>query len=311
MRNKITRTKGFIVNSLIILLTLITSVMVTIPAMAQTTIPEHPLKGEKQLAQGRCLNCGMNLNLWARTRHSFKNSEGDHHVCSIRCLADITQKTGEKPQDVMAALYLHPEAMEPADKLFYVVGSKAKGTMTKVSKLAFASCAEASACRSEHEGMIMTFAGALAVATSELSHGYEKIQAKRKKKGKIEEPASSDHCTVCGMFPTLTPRHGSQIETPKGDHHHFCSTQCLINYLAAPSSFIKEPPQIKTIWVKVPGYGDYEYNEALYYLVGSALPGPMGPEAMPFRMKEAAGKNAEEHGGKILRFHELKPEMIK
>lgn len=311
MSNKTANGKSHPSKTIIVLLALLTTILTIFPAMSQETPPEHPLKGERQLAQGHCQNCGMNLNLWARTRHSFKNSEGEHHTCSIRCLADITSKSGEKPRDVMAALYLHPELMKPADQLFYVVGSSAKGTMTKASKLAFATCAEASAWRAEFEGMIMTFAGALAVATSELSHGYEKIEAKRKKKGRIEEPDDNDLCTVCGMLPVRFPRHSCQIETKSGGHHHFCSTQCLINYLAAPASYLKEPPPIKTIWVKVPGHRDYEFYNSLYYLVGSKLLGPMGPEALPFRKLDAARENAAEHGGAIVRFKELKPELIK
>ena len=130
---------------------------------------EHPFKQPPKLTTHlRCPNCGMNRNMWARTRHIFKNSEGEHYTCSIHCLADMSARSGESPQDVRVAVYLSPEKMISADQASYVVGSKAPGTMTMVSKIAFAEKADADAFAAQCGGKVVSFQQALAAATQAL-----------------------------------------------------------------------------------------------------------------------------------------------
>jgi len=90
--------------------------------------------------------------MWARTWKAFENSKGRFEVCSFTCLAKIALKNGEIPLNVKVALYHDPNTMVAAQNAFFVVGSKAKGTMTKTSKLAFASQEEA-------EGFVRTCGG--------------------------------------------------------------------------------------------------------------------------------------------------------
>lgn len=116
----------------------------------------------------RCLNCGMKLNMWARTRHSFTLTTGEYQVCSIHCVAEISLQNKEVPKNVMVALYLEPETMLPAEEASYVVGSTARGTMTAVSKIAFASPQAAQSFAAEYGGAVMSFAEALAKARAEL-----------------------------------------------------------------------------------------------------------------------------------------------
>ena len=104
---------------------------------------QHPIKPPNKEFTGRCENCGMARPMWARTWKTFENSKGAHEVCSFTCLAKIAVKDAESPTNVKVALYRDPKTMSAAENAYYVVGSKAKGTMTKVSKLAFASQKEA------------------------------------------------------------------------------------------------------------------------------------------------------------------------
>lgn len=271
----------------------------------------HPMKNPPRITKGKCPNCGMMLNMWARTRHSFTLSEGNFETCSIRCMADMGKKAGEKPKDAKAALYLNPKKMVPQNNAVYVVGSSAKGTMTMVSKAAFASEEEAQAFSAENGGTVMNYSKTIVKATKELEKSRPKITAKRKKMGKIKDPAEKDHCTVCNMFPAKYPRHRSQILTMTGNTLHFCSTKCLINYQADPQEYNKEePPGIKAVWVTVYPDGDYDYATGLYYVVGSKIMGPMGPEAIPYRKKKDALATSEKKGGKVLRFYEIKPDMF-
>ena len=272
---------------------------------------QHPMmKPKKYTSKGRCPNCGMNLNMWARTRHEFTNSEGEFSTCSIRCLADMSVNSGEKATQVKVAVYLHPEKMIDADKAFYLIGSSANGTMTMKSKIAFESKEAAEEFAAKAGGKIMDFNGALAMATKELSMSRPKIEAKRKKKGKIEEPGPEVRCPVCGMYSARYPEYRSQITTADGKQLHFCSSQCLVYFQADPNKYIKDVAKIKSIWVTVFPDGDSEYAMGLHYLVGSSLMGPMGKEALPYRNKAAALNSAKENGGKVVRYGALNPALV-
>lgn len=129
----------------------------------------HPLVTPHSYTKhGRCVNCGMKLNMWARTRHSFTLSGTEYHVCSIHCVAEVTRQTQARPTDVMVAVYLEPETMIAADRAFYLVGSTARGTMSAVAKIAFATAEAARAFGAKYGGTVMNFAQALALAEKEL-----------------------------------------------------------------------------------------------------------------------------------------------
>lgn len=104
---------------------------------------QHPIKPPNKEFAGLCDNCGMARAMWARTWKTFENSKGAFEVCSFTCLAKLAVKSAENPINVKVALYRDPKTMSAAENASYVVGSKAKGTMTKTSKLAFASQKEA------------------------------------------------------------------------------------------------------------------------------------------------------------------------
>jgi nitrous oxide reductase accessory protein NosL len=271
----------------------------------------HPVKGGiAGIKPGKCPNCGMPIPMWARTRHTFKLEGNEYTTCSIRCLTDMTRKAGQPAKDVRVTLYLQPKTLIPADKAIYVIGSNARGTMTMRSKIAFANQDAADAFIKEHGGKSAAFGGALTAATAELTGSYKITENNRLKKGKIIGPGPDNRCAVCGMFPARYPKHHSQILTKDGSTIHFCSTQCLIRFKAAPAEYIKKATKIKAVWVRVYPEGGWEYADGLYYLTGSSVNGPMGPEALPFRRKNNAEKMAKKQGGKVFRFSELTPDIV-
>ena len=271
----------------------------------------HPIMQPQQVTDKvTCENCGMNRNMWARTRHSFANTGGEHYTCSIHCLADISHKAGTAPEQVNVALYLEPAKEIAATDAYYVVGSSAAGTMTMNSKLAFADQAAADAFVAENGGEIMRFDAALAKATAQLDMAYEKIAANRIKKGKVKIPGETEGCAVCGMYPARYPQHRAQILTKEKQTMHFCSTSCLSKYMAHPDKFTESKPAAMATWVTVFQDGGYEYANGLYYVVGSKVMGSMGPEGLPFRKKETAEKFAAENGGEVIPFALLTPEKI-
>jgi nitrous oxide reductase accessory protein NosL len=261
---------------------------------------EHPFKKPPKLTTHlRCPNCGMNRNMWARTRHVFKNSEGEHYTCSIHCLADMSVRTGEAPGAVRAAVYLHPKKMISGDQAWYVVGSKAPGTMTMVSKPAFAGKAEAEAFAAQCGGKVVRFPQALAAAKKPLGKARNMIFAKRQKRGKIAIPDDQAQCSICGMYPARYPNDRAQVMGKDKKRYHYCSTQCLFRALD------KDKVKPMAVWVTLQGSGRYDYAGSAYYVVGSRENGPMGPEAFAFETKEAAKAFAKKNGGQVLRFKDV------
>jgi hypothetical protein len=130
---------------------------------------KHPIRNPPEFTtRHACDNCRMDRNSFARTRYDFKSSEGDFFVCSLRCVAELSRKLKIEPVDVRVALYLHPERMIKAEDAFYVIGSRARGTMTKVSKLAFESRSEAERFISRYGGMLAGYRDAFSEAKMEM-----------------------------------------------------------------------------------------------------------------------------------------------
>lgn len=258
---------------------------------------EHPFKKPpKVTTQLRCPNCGMNRNMWARTRHVFKNSEGEHYTCSIHCLADMSVRSAESPEDVRVAVYLSPDKMISAAQAYYVVGSKAPGTMTLASKPAFAGKADAEGFAAQCGGKVVQFQQALTAATKPLPKARNMIFAKRQKRGKIAMPDAQTPCSVCGMYPGRYPDDRAQVMGKDKVRYHYCSTQCLFKALDEG----KVKPM--AVWVTLHGSGRYDYAGSAYFVVRSRENGPMGPEAFAFETKQAADAFAQKNGGQVLRF---------
>lgn len=138
-------------------------------AMGEEFKIEHPFKNpHKYTDKTKCDNCGMDRNKWARTRHEFQTSQGNHYTCSIHCASVISSRYKEDLKDVMVAEYLKPENMLQAEKAFFVIGSSAPGTMTVKSKIAFQSKEEAVKFSARYGGKIADFKGVL----SEARKGY-------------------------------------------------------------------------------------------------------------------------------------------
>lgn len=130
---------------------------------------EHPIKNPPEYTKKKkCDNCGMDRNSWARTRYVFQNSKGTFYTCSIQCVAVLSMKLGEKAENIKAALYLDPEKMLDADRVFYVLGSNAPGTMTGTSKLAFPSMEEAYKFTTRYGGKITGIKEVLSESDTEI-----------------------------------------------------------------------------------------------------------------------------------------------
>ncbi|MDD3855119.1 MAG: hypothetical protein A3J96_05230 [Sulfurimonas sp. RIFOXYC2_FULL_36_7] len=115
-----------------------------------------------------CSRCGMDLVKYYKTSHSATHNDTQYQYCSIHCFEDhlgegVTLKN-PKVVDVKSLKFID------ATKAYYVVGSQKRGTMSKISKYAFANEEEAKKFQGEFGGEIMDFNKALEVAKKDFKH---------------------------------------------------------------------------------------------------------------------------------------------
>lgn len=128
-----------------------------------------------------CPVCGMSIEAYYKTSHTSKiNNSQDRQYCSIRCLALDMREYDIKSTDVKV-VDVSTEKLIPAVSAFYVVGSDIKGTMSKVSKLAFSSKEAADDFSIENGGEIVDFKTVLMMAQESLSSDIEAMQSKKTK----------------------------------------------------------------------------------------------------------------------------------
>lgn len=147
--------------------------------MNKTTLLQH---GKEKMF---CPVCGMNLPMWYKTNHSATHNHHTSQYCSLHCLTeDLKTKKLNNLQvvDISSLKFIN------VSKAFYVVGSKKKGTMTMVSKYAFAHKKDAQTFMNKFGGKIMSFTEALKVSEKDFAKETKMIhkkQAMMAKKGKM------------------------------------------------------------------------------------------------------------------------------
>lgn len=271
----------------------------------------HPFMPPNKDFPGTCHNCGMKRPMWARTWHTYELNGRKSKVCSMHCLAEATLNAGDTPKNVQVALYLNPQKSIAADQAFYVFDSKARGTMTMKSKLAFATQQEAEAFAGECGGDVVLFEEAYQAAATAIANENQMINRNRISKGKIVEPVDNkDICPVCDMYAARYPKNKCQIQTADGQVIHFCSTQCLFEYLNNSPKYGMPVLKTKFMWVVDYESGQWIYAQNAFYVIGTNVRGPMGKEAYPFINKEKAIKFSKDHSGTVLRFKEVIIERI-
>lgn len=136
-----------------------------------------------------CGICGMNLKMFYKTSHAVILKDGTKkQYCSIRCLAVDYPNIKDKIKEILVA-DAKSDKLIPAKKAFYVVGSKVPGTMSRVSKIAFASKKDAQDFVKKYGGEIVDFDIAFKMAKGSLKKDIAMVQNKKRKmmypKGKM------------------------------------------------------------------------------------------------------------------------------
>jgi len=127
------------------------------------------------------------------------------------------------------------------------------------------------------------------------------------------KPGPRDKCPVCGMFVAGFPNWLSAVVFKDGSHAFFDGPKDMFTYLLDLKRYNrkKQTGDIRDVFVT-----DY-YTLApidgrkAWYVVGSDVQGPMGPEPVPLEKEADAKACMKDHKGrKVLRFEDVTPDVI-
>lgn len=153
------------------------------------TAPDaNPLENELS-KYPKCPYCGMDRTQWHHSRH-LVHYEDDlvDGTCSLHCAAlSLSINLDRGPKAIYAADFGSGDKIKPllnVDKATYLIGSKLPGTMSKTSKMAFASADAAKAAQKDNGGEIGDFNAALRQSYLNMAEDTMMIRARRAERRK-------------------------------------------------------------------------------------------------------------------------------
>ena len=124
-------------------------------------------------------------------------------------------------------------------------------------------------------------------------------------------PTAKDRCSVCGMFVAKYPVWVATLVFADGSQIYFDGPKDLFRYLLNLEDYNAEDREISGAFVT--DYYSTAYIDAktAFFVAGSDVMGPMGPELVPVAKEAHAKTFVADHGGEsILRFDEITPDEI-
>ncbi|MEF3255411.1 MAG: nitrous oxide reductase accessory protein NosL [Deferribacterales bacterium] len=160
-----------------------------------------------------CPVCGMSIKNYYKTSHGVYLKDGSaKQYCSIRCLAVDYPNIKNKINKIVV-VDANTEKLIPAKTAFYLIGSSIPGTMTKVSKLAFANKSDAKKFKNMYGGNISDFDTAFKMAQDSLKTDIEMTQKKKESEiYPMGEKLFKDKC-----IPDIEPSRYDKINELKAD----------------------------------------------------------------------------------------------
>lgn len=152
-----------------------------------------------------------------------------------------------------------------------------------------------------------------ALATSSLLAGCGDKAAKQQSLAPVEIDRSTS-CELDGMLLADYPGPKAQIHYAGQEKpSFFCDTIELFNTLLAG----EQVRAVRAVYVQDMGKADWNEPKGHWidaktavYVLGSKRHGSMGPTIASFAQEADAAKFAGEHGGKVLRFADIKLDMV-
>ncbi len=124
-----------------------------------------------------CPECGMTLPVFYKTNHAATVDGKIKQYCSLHCIVEDTKK-GSKLTDIKVVDVKSLNFVD-VNTAWYVVGSTTKGTMTMVSKYAFASKSDADAFARKNGGKIVDYSGAYKAAEADFDKDAAMVAKKQ------------------------------------------------------------------------------------------------------------------------------------
>lgn len=132
----------------------------------------------------KCPYCGMDRTEYNHSRHLVQYDDDlVDGTCSIHCLAiSLALNLDRGPKAIYAADFGSKDDIKPlvlVDSATYLIGSRLKGTMSAVSKLAFAQQSAAEATKAGQGGKLVSFDEALTQSYASMAKDTQMIRKNR------------------------------------------------------------------------------------------------------------------------------------
>jgi hypothetical protein len=154
--------------------------------------------GVQAKEQKWCPLCSMNLKMFWKTSHWLTFSNGERvGYCSIHCASKVYQERPTKI-DRWEVVDFDSKSLIDARKAHFLIGSDLPGTMTPVSKLAFASREVVEKYQKAHGGTIGTLDDAIKQAVEGRGDDMAMIKKKKAKMAAMGKKLAGKHgCYKC------------------------------------------------------------------------------------------------------------------
>lgn len=129
-----------------------------------------------------CPVCGMSIKMFYKTSHAAElKNKTPRQYCSMRCLLEDKEEYGIDDSSVKV-VDAKSEKLIDAKDAFYVLDSDVKGTMSRISKIAFAKKSDADEHVKKFNGKVVSFDEAIKSAKESLKSDNALTQSKKEKK---------------------------------------------------------------------------------------------------------------------------------
>lgn len=161
--------------------------------MFQSVSPSEATLVQTSKTKKFCPICGMTLPMFYKTNHSAIHDEEVKQYCSIHCVVEDKEINKAdlksiKVVDVKSLKFIN------ASEASYVVGSQKKGTMSMVSKYAFANKADAASFAKKNGGTVMDYNAAYAEAKKDFPKDAMMVTKKQAKAAGMGEKMYNKIC---------------------------------------------------------------------------------------------------------------------
>ncbi len=118
-------------------------------------------------------------------------------------------------------------------------------------------------------------------------------------------------CPVCGMKAAIDPSF-TAVLTVAGKPIGFDGPRDMLTYLFDPATFGGDRQAGLGTITLLDYYDETPFDgRTAYFVVGSDVAGPMGPEFIPFNAQDAAEEFRHDHGGTVVPFAQVTPGLVR